>query len=321
MTDILTHLDIDAWLQDPKGTRLALSPPVVNGNQITTTIKVENPKVFRPAGKHGHLKIARIASYFMAANDARTQTRSSHGRLELPLQKNAWLWTSSRTGFVSLEISRLSHTPRERRPADETDPESMSHEGTLEDDEGATTLPSIIFRFEFEPKEDPTRIVTQYISSSSSNKRGARRSSLRTRKTYQDQASELSELSSSESEPEGPALAFAHKPERTQVGGHGEGSKLLTDLEKTAKTSPPEEDTISALLKKRVIDGSLHVISELTFKYDRKLSWNTKKQSKRRRSRSAPNSESSSKISKKIPRYGQRNWRMIKMSRSTLRSA
>jgi hypothetical protein len=45
MKDTLTHLGIDAWLQDPAEARLALSPPVVNGNQITAIIEVENQKV------------------------------------------------------------------------------------------------------------------------------------------------------------------------------------------------------------------------------------------------------------------------------------
>jgi hypothetical protein len=43
--DILSHNGIDAWLQDPNGKKFALGPPIVNGNQIMTTIKVDRPKV------------------------------------------------------------------------------------------------------------------------------------------------------------------------------------------------------------------------------------------------------------------------------------
>jgi hypothetical protein len=43
--DTLSLNGIDAWLQDPNGKKFALGPPIVNGKQIMTTIKVDRPKV------------------------------------------------------------------------------------------------------------------------------------------------------------------------------------------------------------------------------------------------------------------------------------
>ncbi|KAJ6606290.1 hypothetical protein DFH09DRAFT_5116 [Mycena vulgaris] len=262
--DTLTHLGIDAWLQDPKGARLALSPAVVNGNLITTVIEVENPKsyclhwcksrdtpsinarcdVFRPVGKSGHVKIARIAHRFMAADDAQTQSRSSQGALELPLQKDAWLWTprsGSRTGYISLEVRRLRHSPWQSVPMGNEDPELVVDE--LNGDEGATTPPNIIFRFDFKPK-GPARSISSTISSS---RRKSRHSPLLIKKTCA-QSYELSDLSSSESEPERPPV---DKEEHIQIDRRGEGSKTRLEPDKTLKRAPPEQDTVSVLLKKR----------------------------------------------------------------------
>ncbi|KAJ7491117.1 hypothetical protein FB451DRAFT_1514571 [Mycena latifolia] len=176
--DILTHFGVEAWLEDPKGRKLSLEPAVVSGNQITAVIKVGSPKsyciswrkkqgapalnawceVFRPAGRTGHhdAKVVRVANDFMAVNNLQTQSRSSKGELEHPLQRDAWLWTPpSRTGFVSLEIRRLNSPPMERERVDKSRPGVTVFEievDLLDKDEGP---PYIVFRFEFEPKGDP----------------------------------------------------------------------------------------------------------------------------------------------------------------------
>ncbi|KAF8191562.1 hypothetical protein K438DRAFT_2139027 [Mycena galopus ATCC 62051] len=118
--DTLSHRGIDAWLQDSEGRKFKLGPPAVEGNQITTVIKMgvyqvrvvqdwstsaKRPNRSIPwngvtkalplvvQGKGGFVQTSRIASHYMADNGIQTQHRSSAGRYELPLDSNSWLWT------------------------------------------------------------------------------------------------------------------------------------------------------------------------------------------------------------------------------------
>ncbi|KAJ7084790.1 hypothetical protein B0H15DRAFT_381156 [Mycena belliarum] len=188
--DTLSHLGIDAWLQDPEGNHLALPPASVHGNRITTTIEVEKPQVielkyleliasslvqrfsihwcksrnapsinawceiFRPSGKSGLIEITRIANQIMAANDEGTQSRSSQGRLELPLQRDNWLWMPrSREGFVSLEIRRLLEIPKETKRVDANNPQSILYEVVTNLRDTTDMPPYVVFRFEFKPTQ------------------------------------------------------------------------------------------------------------------------------------------------------------------------
>ncbi|KAF7353779.1 hypothetical protein MVEN_01063400 [Mycena venus] len=247
----LSHHGIDAWLQDNKGRRFTFGPPVVDGNQITAVIELENRKsyslawctsrdappvnalceVFRPAGKSGHIKTCRIANHYMADNDPETQSRSSKGRLELPLQRDTWLWTPpGGAGFVTLEIRRLRKPPKETERPDDNNPGLVVCEFNIDlhdDDKGrAAQRPHIVFRFEFKtkgmPHESKRPIRPPYkknIDATSSTRITRRRPSTRLEAARRDQMSELSELSSSESEFEGPPLSsvLANKQEHIQV--------------------------------------------------------------------------------------------------------
>jgi hypothetical protein len=54
--DALSHLGIDAWLEDPDGMRLPLGPAVIDlkGVRVSAKVQVENPKVRRrPEVKSG----------------------------------------------------------------------------------------------------------------------------------------------------------------------------------------------------------------------------------------------------------------------------
>ncbi|KAJ7144916.1 hypothetical protein C8R43DRAFT_1237684 [Mycena crocata] len=273
--NVLTHNGIDSWLEDSKGKRLELGAAVVNGNQINTVIEVDNVKsyclkwrknqnfasinawceIYRPAGKSGHVKTVCIANHHMADNDSRTQSRSSRGRLEPPLQKDAWLWQPrSLKGFVCLEIRRLRTPPEVVHRPDVDNPGSMVEvvEKTLLDD--VEKPPYIIFRFEFIPKKPPQHTKTALAFLSGTKTRRSRRSKLEETRGI---SSELSELSDSESEREGPPLASASTNKRSQLSKSSEAdpapskkrtsAQLLVDLD-----SAPEED-LDVILKKRKI--------------------------------------------------------------------
>ncbi|KAJ7042078.1 hypothetical protein C8F04DRAFT_1078224 [Mycena alexandri] len=169
----LSHRGMDAWLQSPDETRLQFSgPALVEDNTITVVIEVENPKsyhlewckssgatamnawceIFRPIGK-SRTRIGRIANGSMAADSPATQSCSSRDQLELPLNRDAWLWSPrSGEGFVSLEIRRM------RKPAHETVQKEESKYVVYEtpvdmiDDPDTGMPPYIIFRFEFKQR-------------------------------------------------------------------------------------------------------------------------------------------------------------------------
>ncbi|KAJ7885396.1 hypothetical protein B0H13DRAFT_1889611 [Mycena leptocephala] len=245
-------------------------PPIVNGNQIMTTIKVDRPKsyslewcksqdapainawceIFRPAGKSGHVKIVRIANHYMAEDDPRTQSRSSKGRLELPLQRDTWLWTPpTPKRFVSLEVRRLRKPPKEKKRLEQDNPGSLLYETDVDMFDG-DGVPYITFRFEFEVRENTDKKTDLSVSSSRMSRRGIRRAPLRYR-SKQDprgKSSDLSELSSSESDPDGPPLAsvVARKKKHSQVEVRGATSSNNVSAEQVAP-----EGNIDLLLKKR----------------------------------------------------------------------
>ncbi|KAJ6497108.1 hypothetical protein C8R47DRAFT_1113868 [Mycena vitilis] len=229
--DTLSHLGIDACLQDPKGKRFPLGEPSVKGNTITAVIEVENPRsysmewragpnagaisawceVFRPAGKAGYIKVVRIANHYMAENDPQTQSRSSKGRLELPLRRDAWLWTPrSGTGFVTLEIRRLRKPPSESKRPNNDHPGSVVFKTDVDmlddDSDGAGKPPYIIFRFEFKPKYISDRAAEPPSSSLMTRRTNQRPSLRRSKAPVREMSSDLSELPS-DSEAEGPPLA------------------------------------------------------------------------------------------------------------------
>ncbi|KAJ7118908.1 hypothetical protein C8R44DRAFT_185810 [Mycena epipterygia] len=272
MEDVLTHLGIDVWLEDRNGSHLPLGLAVVdvNLNKISTVIKIEHPQgycvrwrkneaaspmnawceIFRPAGKSGHIKTVRIASHVMVADDAQTQTRSSKGRLEHPLPKDAWLWPPrSGTGFVFLKITQLRTPPTEVERKDQEHPEIILYEfdkdTVLEDD----MLSSIIFQFKFQA---PEVICTGgHGTASGLSKQGVRPSALQMKKTRTDPLS--SELSSpSESESDLP-LRVVSARKHTQVVAAMTGSLNKKKKKRKLAAEVPLEKDVDVLLKKRKI--------------------------------------------------------------------
>ncbi|KAJ7494459.1 hypothetical protein B0H11DRAFT_2004733 [Mycena galericulata] len=192
----LSYRGIDAWLHGKDGKHLPLGPVVVEGNQITTVVELKSPKayhlmwcksrdapsinarcdMFRPAGKTGFIETARIANYYMNADDAQTQSRSSKGRLEHPLPRDSWLWTPKRRpGFVSLEIRRLQGPAKEIQRRDETGPGTKLYEMSLDYLDEIDAPPYIIFRFEFK------QTVEETAGSSSGTDKGRGRTHRRVR--------------------------------------------------------------------------------------------------------------------------------------------
>ncbi|KAJ7778701.1 hypothetical protein DFH07DRAFT_795656 [Mycena maculata] len=277
-TDKLTHLGIDAYLQGRDGGRLPLGPPSVDGNQITTLVEMlENPKpyclkwcknqdspsinawceIFRPSVrvKSGHRKIVRVANHFMSSDDDQTQSRSSKGRLELPLQRDAWLWTPrSGSGFVSLEIRRLRTPPKETERPDEANPGSLLYEvdmDMLDDDaKGMAMPPYIIFRFEFKPIENGDG-KTSPVVLSGKKRLEARRSTLHRKRVQRIQSSDLSELSSSEPEPEGTSAVASSSIDKRKVVNTRKDDPQNNNKRSQRPDSEASEQGIDVLLKKR----------------------------------------------------------------------
>ncbi|KAJ7684455.1 hypothetical protein DFH06DRAFT_1155701 [Mycena polygramma] len=284
--DALSFHGINAYLQDPKGKRFPLGKPSVNGNTITAVIELDNPRsyslewstslnaraisawceVFRPSGKAGHVKVVRIANHYMAENDPQTQSRSSRGRLELPLHRDAWLWTprlGPRTGFVTLEIRRLRKPPRETKRPDDDHPGSVVYETDVEmlddddDSDGAGKPPHIIFRFDFKPKqvsdsqsESPLPLISR---------RTIRRSPLRSKGDEREISSDLSELSS-DPEPEGPSPSVlenkqknVHQAEEDTGATSNDNGRSPSGSAEAAEgaVSPADAGDIDLILKKR----------------------------------------------------------------------
>ncbi|KAJ7042073.1 hypothetical protein C8F04DRAFT_1390913 [Mycena alexandri] len=269
----LSHRGVDAWLQDPNGTRLVFPrAAVVQGNIITAVIEVENPKsysvewcksqgatamhawceIFRPSRKSGVVSITCIANHSMAADSPETQSRSSRDRLQLPLQRNAWLWTPrSGEGFVSLEIRRM-HKPSREMAGKQKRPGSIVYDTRLDMLDDDDMPPHIIFRFEFVLKES----IKAKMLAPKTLKRGGPRvhtrrdQPLRSNRTRKARLpSDLSDLSSSESEPE-ESLAILQKknqkpsPPRIHFSATGRGEETSKNAVQLSLEAAPPRDMV-----------------------------------------------------------------------------
>jgi hypothetical protein len=89
----------------------------------------------------------------MSADDPQTQSRSTRGRLELPLKQDAWLGlpynqkkhnrVKPRKGFISLEIRRLRNPPAETQQQGlDSLVNTVKMEMLDDDDEAAAIRPS-----------------------------------------------------------------------------------------------------------------------------------------------------------------------------------
>ncbi|KAJ7771462.1 hypothetical protein B0H16DRAFT_1881099 [Mycena metata] len=271
----LSHRGIDAWLQDPNGARLTFPrAAVVQGNIITAVIEVEDPKsysvewckssgatamnawceIFRPSGKSGFVKTTRIANHTMAADSPETQSRSSRDRLELPLQRNAWLWTPrSGEGFVSLEIRRMRKPSRETADSKKR-PGSIIYDTPVDMLDDDDMPPHIIFRFEFALEKSAKARISfrESVLAPKTSKRGGRRvhksrqQPLRSNRAQNARRpSDLSDLSSSESEPEEPLVTLREKNQRIHVTAidRGEGSSNDAVQLSREEASPEKRNT------------------------------------------------------------------------------
>ncbi|KAJ7491108.1 hypothetical protein FB451DRAFT_1514539 [Mycena latifolia] len=254
--DALSHRGIDAWLQDPKGRHLALNAPaIVEENQITTIIEFEKSQtqdappinawceIFRPE-KSGDPKIVRVANQIMAANDKETQSRSSQGRLELPLQRDNWLWMprSSPQGLWHLCL-RLRKTPKETERPDENNPRSLLYEFDIDLLDKPPKPPYIIFRFEFKRKYNVA------LGLLVSNAYLAQRSPLRTKNARRA-------LSGSKSEPEiqSASSSSINNPQHNQVDAiEGSSNKRKRQRLSDSNPNPFEHDAVDVVAKKQKI--------------------------------------------------------------------
>jgi hypothetical protein len=107
----------------------------------------------------------------MSADDPQTQSRSTRGRLELPLKQDAWLGlpynqkkhnrVKPRKGFISLEIRRLRNPPAEtQQEGIDSLVNTVKMEMLDDDDEAAANPPFIIFRFEFQPAKTGNELIS-----------------------------------------------------------------------------------------------------------------------------------------------------------------
>jgi len=280
--NVLGFRDVQAWLQDRDGNHLPLGLAIVDGNQITTVIEV-NPglpkqyhlhwrtsegtprinawcEVFRPLKRKGVKSdsTVRIANHYMSADNVHSQSRSTRGRLELPLQRDSWLQTPSRSKeqvkarkskkFISLSIKRLRTAPVERKSRDKQNPGALVYSFDMDMFDDDETEPFVIFRFEFKPNtaQDPQ------ISPGPGLRTSPRKLSLQGKKTSRALSPEISELSSSESEPEvPPSSAAGTRPKgRVQIHSRSTERNKRQRADSDSDGAPAARD-VDAILKKR----------------------------------------------------------------------
>ncbi|KAF7298499.1 Mg transporter [Mycena kentingensis (nom. inval.)] len=180
MPDSVSFRGVRVWLatrdkltKEPIG-KLQLDDPTIDEaqNEITIPVQVmvknsfysiefctESPRphmnatcdFLRSGGERGEL--SKIGYYWMSAEDASTQMRSSHGRLNRPLAKTSLLCTSHSKGFgsIALEIRRCSVPPIETITDPDTEAEMNHLDATLFDSDDANLdgLPFARFLFQF----------------------------------------------------------------------------------------------------------------------------------------------------------------------------
>ncbi|KAJ6620340.1 hypothetical protein B0H10DRAFT_2022414 [Mycena sp. CBHHK59/15] len=271
---MLTHRGMEAWLEGPKGVHLAHGPSVVDENQISAVIQVENEQryhlrwrrvpeappvdawceIFRPSGKHGNMKIVRIANDIMASNDDQTQSRSTKRRLELPLLTDAWLWTTRSPGaFVVLKIRRLRRPPTETSHRGPRNSMVYEMDTDLIDDEDEGIPPYIVFLFTFQT----TQQSDEKVSPASSSRMPGRDTHYKGSSTsvrvptsqsdFHHDDSESSVLTSPE--PSGPQSAVVRGKRKRD--DHGEGPAEAAAILKKRQTVMQEIKDIEEKRKKR----------------------------------------------------------------------
>ncbi|KAJ7063617.1 hypothetical protein C8F01DRAFT_1133716 [Mycena amicta] len=192
MIESITHRGFCVWLQNSDGNRLALGHPKFNEARDEVTVAVELQKktlysidwckvedaprvnarcdIFRP-DKEG--KWTRIGNQFMsaAASDMDTQKRTSIGRLERPLERDAWLSSAYSGGCISLEIRRLNVPPKETTRRDNhakadiyemvLDYLDSEDPSILDPESGSPMRPFVTFVFEFKSTKAERRVQPQ----------------------------------------------------------------------------------------------------------------------------------------------------------------
>ncbi|KAF7298485.1 Mg transporter [Mycena kentingensis (nom. inval.)] len=189
MPDCITHRGFRVWLRDKDDKHLPLGHSTLNAAETEVSIPVDSEKrtlyaidwcrvehmphinaictILRPdTSRKGAGRVSKIGDALMSADDAASQRRTSVGRMEMPLDRKAWLSTAHCGGSVALEIRRLNEPPLETRSLDpDTQAEVLnmeldyfdSEDPNIVDPETQEAMPAFvtfIFRFPLPPDQE-----------------------------------------------------------------------------------------------------------------------------------------------------------------------